>query len=99
MRGFATVTGGRSFSLFQRHAMDDSPVLRLERRDPARNMLRFYALLVTRGLFGEWGLSRVWGRIGKKGQIRTEWFRTKEEAETALRKRARSKRKRGYREK
>jgi len=78
--------------------MDDSPVLRLERHDPARNLMRFYALLVTPGLFGEWGLLRVWGRIGCKGQMRTQWFRTKEEAETARRKLERSKRKRGYRE-
>ena len=66
--------------------MDDSHVLRLERRDPARNMMRFYALLVTRGLFEAWGLLRVWGRVGEQGQMRTQWFRTKEEAETALRK-------------
>jgi predicted DNA-binding WGR domain protein len=77
--------------------MDDFPVRRLERHDPARNMMRFYALLVTQGLFGEWGLMRVWGRVGKKGQTRTQWFGTKEEAETALRKFEKSKRKRGYR--
>ena len=79
--------------------MDDSPVLRLERRDLARNMMRFYALLVTRGLFGEWGLLRVWGRVGEQGQMRTKWFKTQEEAEAALRKLERSKRRRGYREK
>ncbi|MGC1950984.1 MAG: WGR domain-containing protein [Gammaproteobacteria bacterium] len=79
--------------------MGDSPVLRLERRDPGRNLMRFYALRVTPGLFGEWGLLRVWGRIGGKGQMRTQWFRTKEEAETALRKLERSKRKRGSGEK
>ncbi|MFZ0255904.1 MAG: WGR domain-containing protein [Gammaproteobacteria bacterium] len=62
-------------------------------------MMRFYALLVTRGLFGEWGLLRVWGRVGKKGQTRTEWFGTKEEAESALQKLEKSKRKRGYCEK
>lgn len=51
------------------------------------------------GLFGEWGLLRVWGRIGCKGQVHTEWFRTKEEAEAAFRKLEKSKWKRGYREK
>jgi predicted DNA-binding WGR domain protein len=74
-------------------------MLRLERCDPAKNMLRFYALQVAPNLFGEWSLLRVWGRIGRQGQMRTEWFKTKQEAEDALRTLEKAKRKRGYREK
>ncbi|MGF1615179.1 MAG: WGR domain-containing protein [Gammaproteobacteria bacterium] len=79
--------------------MDDPAVLWLERRDSARNMMRFYALLVTPGLFGEWGLLRVWGRLGCKGQMRTARFRTKQEGEAALRTFERVKQRRGYLEK
>ena len=79
--------------------MDDPDALRLERCDPARKMMRFYALQVAPNLFGEWCLLRVWGRIGRRGQMRTDWFETKQEAEGALLVLERSKRKRGYREK
>jgi predicted DNA-binding WGR domain protein len=61
-------------------------------------MMRFYALQVAPNLFGEWCLLRVWGRIGRRGQMRTDWFETKQEAEDALLVLERSKRKRGYRE-
>lgn len=79
--------------------MDDSCMVRLERCDPAKRMLRFYALQVMPNLFGEWCLLRAWGRIGRGGRLRTEWFETKKEAEEALRAVETAKRKRGYREK
>jgi predicted DNA-binding WGR domain protein len=47
-----------------------SPIL-LVRRDPARSMQRFYALQVTRDLFGGWALLREWRRVGSPGQTRT----------------------------
>jgi predicted DNA-binding WGR domain protein len=56
-------------------------------------------LQVAPNLFGEWCLLRVWGRIGRRGQVRTDWFETKQETEDALLVLERSKRKRGYREK
>lgn len=34
------------------------------RVDPARNMLRFYAIRIAPTLFGEWAVVREWGRIG-----------------------------------
>ena len=77
----------------------DNPVLRLERRDPAKRMLRFYTLQILPNLFGEWGLLRAWGRIGRGGQLRVEWFTTQQEAVKAMQVLERAKRKRGYREK
>lgn len=79
--------------------MDDRPALRLERCDPARNVLRFYALQVTPSLFGEWGLMRVWGRIGRGEQLPMDWFATQQDAVQAMKMLEQIKRKRGYREK
>ena len=77
----------------------DNPVLRLERRDPAKRMLRFYTLQILPNLFGEWGLLRAWGRIGRGGQLRVDWFATQQEAVKAMQVLELAKRKRGYREK
>ena len=77
----------------------DNPVLRLERRDPAKRMLRFYTLQILPNLFGEWGLLRAWGRIGRAGQLRVDWFATQQEAVKAMQVLELAKRKRGYREK
>jgi predicted DNA-binding WGR domain protein len=44
--------------------------IRLERREPARNIQRFYAISVTRTLFGSWAMVREWGRIGQPGTVR-----------------------------
>ena len=46
----------------------------LERVDPARNMLRFYAIRISPTLFGEWAVVREWGRIGSPGRERQSWF-------------------------
>ena len=48
--------------------------LYLTRSDPSRNMARFYALSLEPTLFGEVSLVRNWGRIGARGQMRTETF-------------------------
>ncbi len=69
----------------------------LERREPARNRQRFYAILVTPTLFGAWALVREWGRIGHPGTVRETWFATESaaiQAGAALRQR---KERRGYR--
>lgn len=42
----------------------------LTRRDPARNLHRYYRLDVQPDLFGAWCLIREWGRIGQGGQAR-----------------------------
>jgi predicted DNA-binding WGR domain protein len=70
--------------------------VRLERRDPSRNLARFYRMAVFEALFGDWCLLREWGRIGSPGTARKAWFRTRDEAvEAALELLARKERK-GY---
>ncbi len=83
--------------------MDTAPrdaavsVAHLERRDPTRRMARFYAVQVMPTLFGPWALLREWGRIGSPGTLRTDWFATEAEAETARARLVRKKIRRGYR--
>ena len=54
-------------------------MLLLTQMDPARNRKRFYLLRVGRNLFGEWSLTREWGRIGSPGRVRLDTFRTEGE--------------------
>lgn len=70
--------------------------LYLEKRDPDRNMQRFYAMHVTQTIFGDWALIREWGRIGSPGTIRENWFDTKKEALEAEWKLLNQKIKKGY---
>lgn len=44
----------------------------LHRRDPDRNMARFYAVRIQADLLGGWAVVREWGRAGQAGQVRTE---------------------------
>jgi predicted DNA-binding WGR domain protein len=57
--------------------------IRLERRDRAANLARFYAVSVVPALLGGWAVVREWGRIGSPGRVRTDWFPTEAEAEAA----------------
>ena len=68
----------------------------LHRVCPEQNMARFYSLSLERSLFGEFVLIRRWGRIGGKGQSKSERFAAKAEAELRLQKLASIKRRRGY---
>lgn len=69
----------------------------LEKRDPARNMQRYYRVSVAPTLFGEFALVREWGRIGQRGGSRMEtWFFSETEAISAVRAMAEAKRRRGY---
>lgn len=68
----------------------------LERKDPAKNMNRFYKVVVTETLFGEWALIREWGRIGSAGTVREEWFDTADLAVHSAKKLVRQKERRGY---
>lgn len=70
--------------------------LYVERRDPARNMARYYALSIEPTLFGEVCLTRRWGRIGARGQAKYQSFEREEEAVQLFLGLLRSKRKRGY---
>ncbi|MFC4842444.1 MULTISPECIES: WGR domain-containing protein [Bradyrhizobium] len=47
----------------------------LERRDPARNMARFYVLTIEPTLFGDTALVREWGRLGGRGRRRLDLFK------------------------
>ena len=47
-------------------------MLVLERRDPSRNMARYYVLSIEPTLFGDTALSREWGRIGFMGRRRLD---------------------------
>lgn len=68
----------------------------LLRRDPARNLHRYYRLDVQPDLFGAWCLIREWGRIGGGGQSRSTPYPTADEAQTALERQRRRKERRGY---
>jgi predicted DNA-binding WGR domain protein len=52
----------------------------LERREPARNRQRFYAIHVVETRFGAWARVREWGRIGQPGTVRETGFETEGEA-------------------
>ena len=60
------------------------------------NQRRYYHMHIEPGLFGDWGLVRAWGRIGRAGQRRTDWFDSEAEAQSAQAKLARQKERRGY---
>ena len=68
----------------------------LERKDPAKNMNRFYKVVVTKTVFGEWALIREWGRIGSPGTVREEWFDTADLAGQAAVRLRGQKQRRGY---
>ena len=68
----------------------------LEKRQPAKNVARFYRMSVMPNLFGEWTLYREWGRIGQGGQVRMDWFEDENQAVAALVTLEASKRQRGY---
>lgn len=68
----------------------------LERRDPTRNMARYYLVAIEPTLFGDTALLRQWGRIGTQGRQRRDLYRTEVLAQEALRTWLRRKAKRGY---
>jgi len=68
----------------------------LHRRQPDRNLARFYAISIERSLFGDFMLVRQWGRIGKLGQLRSHWFRNHADAVAAGERLIQTKRRRGY---
>jgi len=72
-------------------------VLHLERREPARNWLRFYNIAVMPTLFGGWALVREWGRIGQPGTVRETWFESESAAIEAGDRLRQRKERRGYR--
>lgn len=70
--------------------------MHLTRTNEGANLYRFYRMQIVRGLFGDWGLVRNWGRIGSFGQQRTDWFDTEDAAKDARFDLHMQKAKRGY---
>lgn len=70
--------------------------MHLKRIEPEANLNRFYRMEVVPGLFGDWGLVREWGRNGRSGQMRTDWFESEGQARDARLKLHMQKAKRGY---
>ena len=70
--------------------------VRLIRCEPALNQDRFYAIMATPTLFGDWALIREWGRRGSPGRLRHDPHRSIGEAITALLALQRQKLRRGY---
>lgn len=68
----------------------------LRKRDPQRNMARFYALSVQPNLFGSWSLIRQWGRIGRGRRVKIELCDSLEEAISAYNVMVKQKQPRGY---
>ncbi|MDR7030890.1 putative DNA-binding WGR domain protein [Rhizobium rosettiformans] len=76
---------------------EETGPVHLHRIDAAQNMHRFYTLAIQPTLFGGASVIRNWGRIGSNGQTMMETFDSQEDADTALSRLERTKRKRGYR--
>jgi predicted DNA-binding WGR domain protein len=68
----------------------------LHRKEPAKNISRFYALSVEQTLFGYIAAVRRWGRIGSHGQRQELWFSAADQAQKQLAAWARAKAARGY---
>ena len=71
----------------------------MERHDSSENVHRFYQVIVTAGLFGDWSIVREWGRVGSPGTLRFDWFGSYDEAARYARKILKQKLKKGYFEK
>ena len=61
-------------------APDTVPYIVLERRDPTRNMARYYVLSLEPSFFGDTALVRQWGRLGHSGRQRIDLFRQRAHA-------------------
>jgi predicted DNA-binding WGR domain protein len=73
-------------------------LLVLERRDPSRNMARFYVLAIEPTLFGDTALVREWGRIGSRGRRRVDLIADPAKAAVSLDLWLARKQRRGYRQ-
>jgi predicted DNA-binding WGR domain protein len=77
-------------------APDTVPYIVLERRDPTRNMARYYVLSLEPSLFGDTALVRQWGRLGRSGRQRIDLFRQHARAVETLEDWFARKQRRGY---
>ena len=72
--------------------------IHLVRIDPARRMQRYYHLAVRPTLFDAFAVVREWGRIGRRGRLRLDLYRSEDEAASALARLRTAKLRRGYRQ-
>jgi predicted DNA-binding WGR domain protein len=77
-------------------AQETIQYLVLHRRDPDRNMARYYVLSIEPSLFKSLAFTREWGRIGRSGQKRVEFHDGHIEAMEALEIWLERKQRRGY---
>ena len=70
--------------------------MHLIRTEPNANLHRFYRMEIVQGLFGDWGLVREWGRVGRSGRLRTDWCESELAAKDARFVLHMQKAKRGY---
>ncbi len=68
----------------------------MEKRDRAKNLLRFYEVDRCVTLFGDTAVVRRWGRIGTYGRIEYQWCSSPEEAEQERLRSIERKQRRGY---
>lgn len=69
----------------------------LEKVDPDKRQMRFYVLTLGETLFGEWCLTREWGRIGTKGgQRMCHYTSLRAEAQDLMEAVSAQKQRRGY---
>lgn len=68
----------------------------LHRREPAKNMARFYLIGIHADLFGGVAVLREWGRIGRAGRLKTEAHPDEPTADRAAERITARKRCRGY---
>jgi len=68
-----------------------------ERIDPAKNVNRFYYLILQRDLLGEWAVVRVYSRRDGQQQVRVTPFPSLVEAWPAIRAHIRTRLRHGYR--
>ena len=70
--------------------------LHLEQQRPDKNRFRFYALDISRDLFGRWIVIRRWGRIGQSERHVALSFETMDAAQHHVTRICRQKERRGY---
>lgn len=68
----------------------------LECRNPDIDKFRFYAIYITKTVFGDWAIIREWGRIGSPGTIREDWFDNEHQAISKANSIVRNRVRRGY---
>jgi predicted DNA-binding WGR domain protein len=73
------------------------PDIHLVRIDPARRMQRYYHIDVQPTLFDAIAVVREWGRIGRRGRLRSDLYASQEAAEQAFTRLSQAKLRRGYR--